>query len=194
MHIVSVAGLAVGLGADAMSVSAAVGVRWHGPRRSFRLAWHMGLFQFFMPILGWLAGRQLAGVLRTVGTYVAAAMVFAIGLKMLIEAVRARGALADEAEEAIEQHITHHKRDPTKGWSLLMLSVATSIDSLVAGFSLGIRGEGIYLASVIIGAVAAVMSLIGITLGKQAGKVFGRAAEIAGAVILMALGVTFLLF
>ncbi len=193
MHILSVAGLAVGLGADAMSVSAAVGVRWHGRRRTFRLALHMGLFQFFMPILGWLAGRRLAGPLQAIGTYVAAAMIFALGLKMLIEAIRAGPALADEAEEAIERRITHHRRDPTRGCSLLMLAFATSIDALVAGFSLGLRGEQIYTASVIIGAVAAGMSVLGVTIGKQAGKAFGRAAEITGALILMGLGIAFLL-
>ncbi|MGC9455141.1 MAG: manganese efflux pump MntP family protein [Phycisphaerae bacterium] len=192
VQILSVAGLAVGLGTDAMSVSAAVGVRWHGPRRSFRLAWHMGLFQFFMPILGWLAGRQLAGALCTLGTYLAAGMVFAIGLKMLIEAIRAKGALTDEAEEAIEEHITHHRRDPTRDWSLVMLSLATNIDALVAGFSLGLRGEQIYAASIIIGVVAASMSLIGITLGRHLGKVFGRTAEVFGALVLMGLAVTFL--
>lgn len=192
MHILSVAGLAVGLGADAMSVSAAVGVRWHGPRQTFRIAWHMGLFQFIMPILGWLAGRRLAGVLQAFGIYVAAAMVFAIGLKMLIEAIRAGTPLAEEAEEAIEQRITHHPSDPTRGWSLVMLSVATSIDALVAGFSLGLRGDQIYLASIVIGLVAAGMSVVGVVLGRQLGRTFGRAAEIAGAIVLMGLAVTFL--
>ena len=193
MHILSVAGLAVGLGTDAMSVSAAVGVRWHGPRQTFRLAWHMGLFQFGMPILGWLAGSRLARRLEAVGTYLAAALVFAIGVKMLIEAVRSRAPLAEEAEEAVEERLTHRRADPTRGWSLVALSVATSIDALVAGFSLGLRGEHIYTASIVIGVVAAAMSLVGVTVGRHAGKAFGRAAEIAGAVVLMALGISFLL-
>src|SRR5512135_783532 len=81
-------GLAIGLGADAMSVCAGVGVRWHGPRQRFRLAWHMGLFQFAMPIIGWLAGSQLAEMLRGFSSYLAAALVFGIGAKMLYEAVR----------------------------------------------------------------------------------------------------------
>jgi putative Mn2+ efflux pump MntP len=32
------------------------------------------------------------------------------------------------------------RRDPTRGWSLLALSVATSLDALVVGFSLGLKG------------------------------------------------------
>ncbi|HUT57448.1 MAG TPA: manganese efflux pump, partial [Phycisphaerae bacterium] len=126
MRLLSILPLAVGLGMDAMSVSMGVGVRWHGPRQRFRLAWHMGLFQFGMPILGWLAGRELAALLRDVGTYVAAALVFAIGAKMLYEAVRSRpGALAEKEERAVGKAL-HVPRDPTRGWSLVALSLATS--------------------------------------------------------------------
>ena len=75
-----------------------------------------------------------------------------------------------------------------------MLCVATSIDALVVGFSLGIRGLQIWLASVVIGIVAAVMALMGVIIGKRLGKTFDRTAEFIGAVILMILGVIFLLF
>ena len=129
--------LAVGLGMDAMSVSMAIGVRWHGPRQKFRLAWHMGLFQCAMPILGWWAGKALAGVLEG-------------------------------------------------------LSVATSIDALLAGQSLGIAGGAIVVPSLIIGVVAGVMALAGVAVGKRLGRALGRPAEILGAIILMGLAVSFL--
>jgi len=178
--------LAVGLGMDAMSVCMAVGVRWHGPRQKLRLAWHMGLFQFLMPILGWLAGRQLAGLLQSVGTYVAAALVFAVGAKMLYEAIRSRpGAVAEK-----ELHL--EPKDPTRGWSLVALSVATSIDALVAGFSLALKGGQIWRASIVIGLVAALMALAGVILGQKIGKALGRPAELVGAVVLMALAAWFL--
>jgi putative Mn2+ efflux pump MntP len=153
----------------------------------------MGLFQFGMPILGWLAGSRLAARLATVGRFLAAAMVFAIGVKMLVEVLRAHGALAEKAEEVVEEHLMHRRHDPTRGWSLIMLSLATSIDALVAGFSLGLRSEHIYAASLVIGAVAAAMSVVGVTVGRRAGKTFGRAAEVGGALVLMALGISFLL-
>lgn len=179
--------LAVGLGADAMSVCVAVGVRWHGPRQKFRLAWHMGLFQLAMPILGWLAGRRMAAALAGVGGYVAAALVGAVGCKMLYEAIRSRpGGLAGRLGGAGPR-----PRDPTRGWSLVALSLATSIDALVVGFSLGLRGRGIWLASIIIGLVAAGMALVGVSLGRRLGAAIGSGAEIAGAIILLALAVVF---
>jgi len=185
--------LAVGLGMDAMSVSMAIGVRWHGPRQRFRLAWHMGLFQFLMPILGWWAGKALAGVLEAVGTYAAAALLFAVGAKMLYEALRSSpGAVAERAEHLIGKELRRKQLDPTRGWSLLGLSVATSIDALLAGVSLGIAGGAIFVRSLVIGVVAGLMALAGVAMGKRLGRALGRPAEIVGAVILMGLAVSFL--
>ena len=195
MQLLHVLAIAVGLGADAMSVCAAVGVRWHGRRQKFRLAWHMGLFQFLMPILGWLTGSRLAGLLETVGTYVAAALVFAVGAKMMYEALRAHpGAAAEGARHAVEHGRDRRGADPTKGWSLVVLSVATSLDALVVGFSLGLKGTAeIWWTSVTIGLVAGGMALTGVAVGQRIGQVIGRGAEIAGAVVLMLLAVSFLL-
>lgn len=190
--IVEALAVAVGLGMDAMSVSMGIGVTWNGPRQKFRLAWHMGLFQFMMPVLGWLAGKQLAGVLATYGAYVAAVLVFAVGGKMLYEALKSHpGAVAEGIEHEAE-HLAHKPKDPTKGWSLMVLSVATSLDALVVGFSLGLQGQAIWLTSLIIGVVAAAMALAGVTVGQKIGERFGKPAEIFGAVVLMLLGVSFL--
>ena len=186
--------VAVGLGVDAMSVCMGIGVKWHGPRQKFRLAWHMGLFQFLMPLFGWLAGSRLAGLIQGVGKYLAAALVFAIGAKMLWEAVRNRPGSAVRREEHAIEAALHVKAaaDPTRGWSLVALSVATSLDALVVGVSLGLRGTEIWFSSVVIGVTAAAMSLAGVVIGRHAGKRLGRWAEVAGAAILMALGVSFL--
>jgi putative Mn2+ efflux pump MntP len=189
MSPLEVLAIAVALGLDAMSVSAAIGVRWHGPRQKFRLAWHMGLFQFLMPVLGWLGGAQLASLLEKVGSYVAAALVFAVACKMLHEALKSHPGAAEEAMAAAA------RRDPTRGWSLVVLSVATSLDALVVGFSLGLKGaSSIIWPSLAIGVVAAAMSLAGVIIGKRLGDRFGKPAEIAGAVVLMLLAVSFLVW
>jgi putative Mn2+ efflux pump MntP len=200
MSAVGVIAMAVGLGMDAMSVSAAVGVRWHGRRQRFRLAWHMGLFQFLMPIIGWAAGSRLAGPLQAVGPYVAAALVFAVGAKMLYESLRSRpGAVEEGIGRAVSRGSAppaggegSAASDPTRGWSLVALSVATSLDALVVGISLGLKGAGaIWWTSAAIGLVAAGMSLTGVATGRFAGRALGRWAEVVGAVVLMGLGVSF---
>jgi len=190
MSLLETIAIAVALGLDAMSVSAAIGVRWHGPRQRFRLAWHMGLFQFLMPVLGWLGGAQLASLLEKVGSYVAAALVFAVACKMLHEAVKSHAGAAEDAMAPAAA-----RPDPTRGWSLVALSVATSLDALVVGFSLGLKGTtGIIWPSLVIGVIAAAMSLAGVIIGKCLGDRFGKPAEIAGAVVLMLLAVSFLVW
>ena len=192
-ELLEILAIAVGLGMDAMSVSMAIGVRWHGPHQRFRLSWHMGLFQFLMPIAGWTLGRTLADLLARVGGFVAALLVFAVGAKMFYEAVKSHpGAVAEEAEHFAEKELHVKGKDPTRGWSLVILSVATSIDALVVGFSLGIKERGIWTASAVIGVVAAGMVLIGMAVGKRIGQRLGRRAEVLGGAILMALGVAFL--
>ena len=133
--------IAVGLGADAMSVCIGIGVRWHGPGQKLRLAWHFGLFQALMPILGWLAGIQLAELIRGVGNYVAGALVFAVGLKMLWEAVRSRpGSVTTGTADWEQKHL--HVKDPTRGWSLIGLSVAVGVAGLAMGFAFYRKGLG----------------------------------------------------
>ncbi len=55
--------IAVGLAMDAFAVSLVAGTlkNVRRPRATFRLAFHFGLFQFFMPLIGWYAGVKIVG-------------------------------------------------------------------------------------------------------------------------------------
>jgi putative Mn2+ efflux pump MntP len=186
MQTFEIAAAAVGLGVDAFSVCLGIGTRWHGPGQKFRLSWHMGLFQFLMPVIGYYASRSVAGVFEAASQWIAFAVLAGIGGKMLWEAVRSHPGAVAEAE-------THTRpKDPTRGWSLMALSIATSLDALAVGFAVGIEGKHIFPGSLYIGVVAAGMALAGVMLGKRASKTFGKRAEVFGALLLIALGVYFL--
>jgi putative Mn2+ efflux pump MntP len=187
--------LAGALGMDVMSVCMAIGVRWHGPGQHVRLACGMGGGQFIMPLIGYAVGARLAELLNQWGRFVAAGLVAAVGIKMLVEVLRDRpGGAAEDIDKAVEHalHI-HAGPDPTKGWSLVILSIATSLDALVVGFSLGVNRGGIWITSMIIGLTSAAMALAGIFIGKRLGKRLGRYAELLGALVLIGLAVKFLL-
>jgi putative Mn2+ efflux pump MntP len=172
--------IAVALGIDAFAVSMSAGVYLvcANARQTFRLSFHFGLFQFFMPILGWLAGAEIADIIRDVDHWVAFGLLALIGGKMIKESLH-------ETERLM--------KDVTRGWSLAALSVATSIDALAVGFSLSLIGARIVIPAVFIGVVASLMSLVGVRLGERVSGLFGRRVEFVGGVVLILIGVRIVL-
>ena len=84
-------------------------------------------------------------------------------------------------------------QDPTRGWTLLILSVATSIDALAVGLSLAFLEVSIWLPSLTIGVVAAVLSALGAIFGSRLGRRFGVWAERFGGLVLIGIGVKIVL-
>jgi putative Mn2+ efflux pump MntP len=174
-------GIALGLAMDAFAVAISAGLQLCEvtPRQTFRLAWHFGLFQAFMPIIGWLAGRTLVQYIAPVDHWIAFGLLAFIGGKMVYEALQERGEDAAAC-------------DPTKGWRLVMLSIATSIDALAVGLSLAVLGVSIWYPALVIGVVAGALTTLGMELGKRFGALLGRRMEIVGGLILIAIGVKIL--
>jgi putative Mn2+ efflux pump MntP len=87
--------------------------------------------------------------------------------------------------------------DPTRGLTLLMLSVATSIDALAVGLSLGMLRVAIWYPALIIGLVTAALTIVGMRLGSRLatllGARFSRVTEIVGGLVLIGIGVKILL-
>ena len=90
LNWLSVLGIALGLAMDALAVSIAAGLTIDSvtPRHVFRVAFHFGLFQFVMPIVGWLAGEQLADRVHGYDQWLAFVLLACVGGKMLWEALR----------------------------------------------------------------------------------------------------------
>lgn len=177
MSIWALISIAFALAMDAFAVAIAVGSRLEklSGRHLFRLSFHFGLFQFLMPIIGWLVGRQVERLLESVDHWIAFALLGFIGGKMIWESLA---------------HDDNHPDfdDPTRKWSLIGLSVATSIDALAVGLSLALLNVQIVGASVVIGIVAAGMTLIGMKFGRALGERFGHWMELGGGLILVVIG------
>ena len=180
MGWLNILGIAVGLAMDAFAVSIVVGLAIEQPTRRhvFRLAFHFGLFQFMMPVLGWSAGRSIAGYMVAYDHWVAFALLGLIGGKMLW------GARSSQPHQCAG--------DPTRGWMLVALSVATSIDALAVGVSMALVGVAVWLPSVVIGIVAAAMTTIGIRFGSRLGRRGGRFAQVLGGLVLIGIGLRIL--
>ena len=140
--------LALALSVDAFSVAVALGGRYGSARQRFRLSFHFGLFQGLMPALGGLAGWGLRTLVASWGPWLAAGLLGAIGLRMIVLAWR---------EEMAEERAANV--DPTRGWSLLGLTVATSIDAFAAGTSLALAGANLVVAAPVIALTTGVITL-----------------------------------
>lgn len=175
----NILGIAVGLAMDAFAVSIAAGLSIPRLTRGhvFRMAWHFGLFQSMMPIVGWLAGKAMARYIVAYDHWVAFSLLALIGGKMLYEA--AAGGVARPKMQS----------DPTRGVTLLVLSVATSVDALAVGLSLAFLKVSIWLPAVVIGLVAGVLTMVGICFGNRLGERYEHWAQAAGGTVLLAIGV-----
>ncbi|MHB0868019.1 MAG: manganese efflux pump MntP [Chloroflexota bacterium] len=181
MELLPLLAIAFGLAMDAFSVAVASGIVLGKVTRRhlFRLSFHFGLFQAGMPVLGWLAGSLVAEQIGAFDHWLAFGLLGFVGGKMLWEALR------PEAE--------YVRGDPTRGTTLVMLSVATSIDALAIGLSLALLRVPVLFPALVIGVVAAAMTALGLQLGKRAGHLLGNKMEILGGLVLIGIGFKILL-
>jgi manganese efflux pump family protein len=176
LSLLSLLGIAVGLAMDAFAVSIAAGLAVESvtPRHVFRIAFHFGLFQFMMPVIGWLAGELLAAYFGNYDRWIAFGLLTYVGGRMLWEA---RSEKKDQGA-----------RDPTRGLLLVTLSIATSLDALAVGVSMAFLRVSVWIPAVVIGIVTATLSAVGITFGGRIGPRWERWAEAAGGIVLILIG------
>jgi putative Mn2+ efflux pump MntP len=179
----SLLAIAVALAMDAFAVAIVAGlsVTPLTKKHVFRLAFHFGLFQAVMPTIGWAAGIAVQQHIAAFDHWLAFGLLAIVGGKMIW------GARSDG------RGTRRSSSDPTSGWELLMLSVATSIDALAVGLSLALIGSGIFLPALVIGIVAAGFTCAGMLLGRQIGSRWGQRVEVFGGLILLAIGIKIVL-
>ncbi len=177
MDIVSLLAVAVALAMDAFAVAIVAGVMLSPMtgRHVFRLAFHFGLFQALMPVLGWACGVAVHRYIAHIDHWVAFGLLAFVGGKMILEALR-----SEEKKPAAT--------DPTSGWRLVILSIAVSIDALAVGLSLAMVGSTIVVPAVVIGIAAAGFTIAGMLLGRRIGMRWGKRVGIVGGLILVAIG------
>lgn len=175
--------IAVALAMDAFAVAIAAGMTLGNIsfRQNFRLAWHFGLFQALMPILGWSAGLTIRDMIAQYDHWIAFALLLFVAQGMLREAFKKEPDNGDP-------------KDPTKGMTMVMLSVATSLDALAVGLSLSMINVGIWTPAAIIGVVACLFTTAGLHLGKHIAKAarVRRIADALGAAVLLIIGANIL--
>ena len=185
MDFISLAGIAVGLSMDAFAVSVTNGAVTKKVTLPFalRMAACFGLFQAFMPFVGWLVGTAGAGFISSIDHWIALILLAVIGGQMLREAFsHDEDSCQPASREAISLKM------------LFAMAVATSIDALATGIILpgavGANSVPLMLLSVgIIGAITFAVCTAGVFIGKKFGCLLSSKAELAGGIVLIAIGI-----
>lgn len=157
------------LSLDNFRISLALGplrLRWS---RAVQVALMFGFWDGVAPLAGVLAGHFLGKAIEPIADYIGPAVLGAYGLYLLIQA--SRTPQAEEMEHS---------------WMIFGLPLPLSLDNLIAGTSLGLLGFSPWFSAVVFGAITAVMSLVGLRIGRLAARLIRiRADVLSGSVLVI---------
>jgi putative Mn2+ efflux pump MntP len=162
---------------DAFAVSIGLGSKGNIRGLGLKAGLYFGVFQALMPFIGYLGGKGVLGWVDAYAHWIAFGLLALIGVKMIYEGLH----------EGIEEDIA-----AITNKTMLLLSIATSIDAMAAGFSLTLLEVNAYLACAIIGVTTFAFSWAGVRIGEKSGTWLESKAEIFGGVVLILIGVKML--
>lgn len=173
--------IATSLAMDAFAVSLGIGTTRKAEdfRSRFRLAFHFGIFQGLMTVIGWLAGSTIAGYISNFDHWVAMALLAYVGVNMV------RSGLNPDQDS--------YKENPSRGRTLMVLCVATSLDAMAVGLSMAMIGTSVTGPALVIGLVTLALSAFGLGVGGKLGEKFGKRMEILGGILLIGIGLRIVL-
>jgi manganese efflux pump family protein len=160
--------LAFVLSLDNFRVSIALGTVPFGLKRAVQVALTFGLWDGIMPLIGLLIGRQVEEAVGDVAEYVGAAALGGYGLYLVISALR--NPEPDELDHP---------------WALFGIPLTLSLDNLFAGASLGLLGLSPWFSAAAFGVMTAVLSLVGLQLGRAAARLIRIRSDLLSGVTLI---------
>ena len=174
--------IAFGLSMDTFAVSLVVGMSHKsiGKAVFFRAILFFAVFQSAFAGIGWFVGQSLSEIIGIFDHWIAFILLLGIGGKMIWNSLRP---------------VTNDRAfDISDYWILTGLSIATSLDALVVGMSIGFIDMPLLISLAVIGIITALLSIAGFFLGIKNGfRLLGNRAEIAGGMILIGIGIKILL-
>jgi len=176
MDLINIVIVAIALSMDSFAVSIVNGLT--NPKLRFTkaigIASIMALFQGSMPLLGWYLGNVIESQIESIDHWLAFVLLSFIGSKMIYDGMNTKNE-------------TLHNGS-LKFNTLIIQSVATSIDALVVGLSFAFVEIDIFISVIIIGAITFLFSMIGLKLGKVIGDIIKGKIEIFGGGLLILIG------
>lgn len=169
--------MAVALGMDAFSLGIGIGLKGIRLLHMVRISFVIALFHVMMPVLGMFMGQYASALLGDVAMLAGGGLLIILGGHMLYTSY---------------DSVNREMIDYRSIWSVVLVALSVSIDSLSVGVSLGLFATDLLLTVSMFGLFGGVMSILGLLLGRNATKWVGKYGEALGGIILIAFGIRFL--
>ena len=169
--------VAISLSMDSFSLSLAYGTLNLSEDKEKKISIMVGIFHFFMPILGFLIGKVIINIIKINPEIIAGVVFIVLGLEMIIS------LLKKEDLKVI-----------TGIFSMILFAFTVSIDSFSIGIGINAISNNIILCSSVFSLVSAIITYIGLRLGKRLNLMIGYTSNIIGAIILISLGFFYLFY
>lgn len=169
--------IAIALGFDAFSLGLGIGLKGIRILDIVKLGTVIGLFHIIMPVGGMLAGQLVSGLLGNVATTAAGILLMLLGAHMIYSSLWGEAVIS-----------FNHR----SSWGFLVIAFSVSIDAFSVGVTLGMFALNIWVTILLFGFFGAVMSMLGLWLGRSVSSNLGEYGEACGGAILLIFGIIFI--
>lgn len=168
--------IAISLSMDAFSMSLAYGTLDISKKDIFRLSLLVGIYHFFMPLLGSYLGSNLLKLFPINSNFIVFIILTIIGLEMIIDTLRKK------------ENITK-----MQFLQMIIFGFTVSIDSFSVGIGLDTLTNNYLLSSLIFSMTSFSFTLSGLYIGKKINQIFGRISTMIGGAILIIIALMYAL-
>lgn len=163
--------IGISLSMDAFSLSLAYGTQNLSLKKIYLLSIIVGLYHFFMPLLGLFIGKKIIYLLPIKANVLVFIVLFLIGIEMIVESFK---------EDTIINKVNL--------WEMLVFGFAVSIDSFSLGLGLKTIYHNPYILALIFAFLSMFFTYIGLKLGKYINQKVGPISTLIGGIILIIIG------
>ena len=174
MHILLIITIAISLSMDALSLSLAYGTLNLRKKDILTLSVIVGIYHFFMPLIGYFVGMNFIKSLPVASNFVVFIILTLIGLEMVIDTIR--------KEEEIKV---------MRLYSMIIFGLTVSIDSFSVGLGLDTISKNIIISSLIFSITSFIFTITGLFIGKKINQIFGRISTLIGGCVLILIAILY---
>lgn len=167
--------IGISLSMDTFSLSLCYGTLNIPKSKCIALSLVVGIFHFFMPLLGLTVGNMIIGKIIIDGKYIVLIILSLIGIDMILSSFK------DEEKKVL-----------TSFAGIILFAFSVSIDSFSTGLGLNLITNNILSAVIIFSLTSSIFTYLGVKLGTKLNEKFGKISNIIGGTVLILIGICFL--